>query len=200
MSGKFHRDGYIKVENVIPKDMCKIFTQYAIFDMLGNFTPETNRPQVANTHSVYGDYLMESLLLHLKPVMEDNTGLDLMPTYSYYRVYKPGDDLKVHTDRYACEVSATLTLGFNFRSKPSDYRWGISFHKDDGSKTTLYTDPGDMIIYKGCDIEHSRCILEAPEYSYQVQVFLHYVDANGPNIDQIYDKRPAIGTRTNKSL
>jgi len=200
MSGVFHRDGYVKVENVIPKDICKIFTQYALFDMLGNFTPENNNPQVPNTHSMYGDYLMESLLLYVKPIVEKNTGLELLPTYSYYRVYKPGDVLHKHTDRHACEVSTTLTLGFNYTSTSSDYKWGISFHNDDDTdKKTLYTDPGEMIIYKGCDIKHSREKMMGGKNSYQVQVFLHYVDENGPNAQEQYDGRPAIGSMKNRA-
>ena len=200
MSGAFHRDGYIKVENVIPKDMCKIFTQYALFDMLGDFTIEDNSPQVPNTHSVYGDYLMESLLLYVKPIVEKNTGLELIPTYSYYRVYKPGDVLEKHVDRFACEVSTTLTLGFNYRTLPSDYRWGISFHDDNDNKKTIYTDPGEMVIYKGCDLIHSRGAMEGAENSYHVQVFLHYVDAHGNNTEEKYDARPAIGTMKKREM
>ena len=44
----------------------------------------------------------------------------------------------------------------------------------DGKKINLK--PGDGVIYKGHDIEHWR---EPYEGDYHMQVFLHYVDANG---------------------
>ncbi len=57
----------------------------------------------------------------------------------------------------------------------------------------LGLEPGDAIVYRGCEIEHWREQLSAPEYSYHIQAFFHYVDANGPNADQQLDKRLFIG-------
>ena len=45
--------------------------------------------------------------------MREITGLNLKPTYSYWRLYKTGDVLKRHKDRPSCEVSTTLCLGYN---------------------------------------------------------------------------------------
>jgi hypothetical protein len=43
--------------------------------------------------------------------MEKHTGIKLSETYSYARIYKEGDVLARHKDRYSCEISTTLNLG-----------------------------------------------------------------------------------------
>ena len=75
--------------------------------IFGTWTDE----QVPGTFSCYSDSVMETLLIKLIPVMKKETGLDLLPTYSYARLYKKGDELKRHKDRASCEISTTLHLG-----------------------------------------------------------------------------------------
>jgi hypothetical protein len=194
----FKRDGYVKVSNMLDKGFCDVCTQYALFRKLNNFSPEDENQQIPGTHSEYGDSLMESLLLYLKPNVEKHTGLKLIPTYSYYRVYKPGDILKIHSDRYSCEISQTLTLGYKYNDTTPDYKWGMYIMNDDDKKY-IPCEPGESIIYRGVDKFHGRDEFIAGEYSYHVQVFLHYVDANGPYADQYrYDKRRMIGIKKNR--
>ena len=47
--------------------------------------------QVSDTYSHYGDIAMDTLLLKTLPIMEKHTGMKLIPTYSYARIYKNGD-------------------------------------------------------------------------------------------------------------
>ena len=54
---------------------------------------------------------MERVLEWLHPTMERVTGLNLEPTYSYFRIYPTGAVVRPHTDRQACEVSVTLNVG-----------------------------------------------------------------------------------------
>ena len=68
-------------------------------------------PQVPGAYSIYGDFVMETLLMKVLPVMKQKTGMDLIPTYSYARVYQTGSELKRHKDRPSCEISTTLNLG-----------------------------------------------------------------------------------------
>ena len=60
--------------------------------------------QIPNTFSCYGDFVMETLLVKMLPVMKQHTGLNLIPTYSYARAYKEGinsEDIKIdHLARY----------------------------------------------------------------------------------------------------
>jgi hypothetical protein len=66
----------------------------------------------------YGDPAFDGLLEHLRPSVQDHSGLRLSPTYSYFRMYKRGDVLARHRDRPACEISVTLDIG----QKPLDPR------------------------------------------------------------------------------
>lgn len=196
MNKDFEYKKYCVVSSELTKETIDLVTQYALFDEMQKFTPEKSTlseyAQVPNAHSKYGDPMMESLLLHLKPIVEKHTGLVLHPTYSYYRVYRPGNELLKHTDRPACEVS--ITIAFEFDYLGSRDPWSI-FIGDAEVKLS----PGDMAIYRGIELEHWREKFEAPEGSWHVQAFLHYVDANGPHKDWKYDKRVSIGDLSKSS-
>ena len=110
-----------------------------------------NDEQVPNTYSHYSDIAMETLLEQVKPVMEKHTSLKLSPTYAYARIYKKGDVLARHKDRYSCEISTTLNLG----GDPWSIYLDPTGNKGQaGIKVDL--NPGDMLIYSGCDLEHWR--------------------------------------------
>ena len=70
-----------------------------------------NDQQAPDTYSHYADIAMETLLLKVQPRMEKETGLKLIPTYAYARIYKNGDILHRHKDRFSCEISTTMNLG-----------------------------------------------------------------------------------------
>ena len=136
-----------------------------------------NDEQIPDTYSHYADIAMETLLENLKPLMEKESGLKLNETYSYARIYKKGDVLERHKDRYSCEVSTTLNIGGD--------EWPIYLDPsgEEGKEgTKIILNQGDMLIYKGCDVEHWR---EAFEGENCGQVFLHYNDASGENAEKI---------------
>jgi len=163
--------------------------------------------QVPNTYSHYADIAMETLLLAVQPKMEKTTGLKLNPTYSYARIYKKGDVLKRHKDRFSCEISTTMNLGgdewpiyLNPNPKAGNvYEPKKGIHKvqnyspsnDKGIKVNLK--PGDMLVYRGCELEHWRETFLGEDCA---QVFLHYNDINskyGDTEKNIFDGRPHIG-------
>jgi hypothetical protein len=187
------KDKFVMYKGLISKDIAKIAEQHCLFQMLNNFHPEPEYGQVPGTHSVHGDSLTESLLLYVQPQVEDITGMKLIPTYSYYRVYKPGDILKDHTDRPASEFSATVTLGFKYNNVADDYRYSLHGYVNN-EKRYFRTEPGDAVIYKGNVTVHGRDRFDVGEYSYHAQVSLHYIHADGPYAkEHIYDGRPGIG-------
>lgn len=184
-TNSFNDNGYVLVKNALNLDIVNVITQYALFDEMQNFSPDG--VQVPNAHSRYADPAMESILLHLHSTMEKNTGLELDPTYSFYRVYREGDELVKHKDRESCEVSCTLS--FNFSYDMESYTWPIYM---DGTECSMK--PGDMVIYRGCDLDHWRESFFPPNKNdWHVQGFFHYVDKNGPYRDFKYDKRNSIG-------
>lgn len=183
----FLENGYCIVRSAISSEIRDFVTQYALFDEMRGDPAED--PQVPNSHSKYSDPAMESMLLHLQPIMEEHTGISLFPTYSYYRVYRNGDELFPHTDRESCEISATLCFNYNYDSQV--FSWPIYM---DGNKVVL--NPGDLVIYKGCELTHWREKLNHEEEIWHVQGFFHYVDVNGPYKSFKYDKREHVGQIT----
>jgi len=156
-------------------------------------------PQVPNTYSHYADNVMETLLVKMLPVMAKETGLNLVPTYSYARIYKKGDILRRHKDRPSCEISTTLNLGGDpwpifidgtgADNVIDEYKSIIKPNAPEGTKVLL--DVGDMLVYSGCELEHWREPLEGDVCA---QVFLHYNHVNGPFAEKNrFDKRPMLG-------
>jgi hypothetical protein len=111
--------------------------------------------------------------------MEKETGLELSPTYAFWRMYTKFADLKKHKDREACEISVTVMIG----SDGTD--WPIFI---EGNKLNLK--PGDAIIYLGCELEHWR---EEFMGDWHAQTFLHYVEKNGPFKNEFKDRRMLWG-------
>ena len=196
----FKKNKYSVLKNAISKELAAFVYQYflnkrkvarVLFDHT-YISPYTdywgvwNDQQVPNTYSHYGDMVMETLLQEVKPVMEKHTGLKLSETYSYARIYKKGDVLARHKDRYSCEISTTLNLGGD--------PWPI--YLDPTGKVSqagieVNLNQGDMLIYSGCDLEHWREEFEGQDCG---QVFLHYNKANSKNAKKNqFDGRPFVG-------
>jgi len=155
--------------------------------------------QIPNTYSHYGDHVMETLLVKVLPIMAQETGLELIPTYSYARLYKKGDILKRHKDRPSCEISTTINLGGNPWPIFIDGTGGDNvideyknIHKPNApAGTKVLLDVGDMLVYSGCELEHWR---EPFEGEVCGQVFLHYNHVNGPFAEKNrFDRRPMLG-------
>lgn len=100
-------------------------------------------------------------------------GRKLLPTYTYCRIYTEGNELLPHRDRPSCEWSVTINLA---QSDP----WPIYM---DGKEFVQRV--GDGALYQGCEVYHWRKPFKGKEH---IQVFLHYVDANGPYRDFVDDK------------
>lgn len=187
----FKNNGYCIVREAISEELRDFVTQYALFDEMQNYNSISDG-QTENAHSKYGDPAMETMLLHLHSIIEKNTGLKVYPTYSYYRVYRNEEELKKHKDRESCEISCTLC--FNYSYDDTKYQWPIYM---DGNPVALK--PGDLVIYRGCDLDHWREKFTIKENAWHVQGFFHYVDRNGPYEDFKFDKRKSIGEVLHKS-
>jgi hypothetical protein len=163
--------------------------------LIGNFKD----PQVPNSYAKYADRFMETLLVSTIDVMKKKTGLELIPTYSYTRLYRKGNILRRHKDRPSCEISTTLNLGgdpWPIYIDPTgennvidEYKSIVKPGAHIGVEVNLK--PGDMLIYSGCELEHWRKPFEGNLCG---QVFLHYNHANGRFAKtNLYDKRPLLG-------
>ena len=179
--GSFESDGYLVARKVFDRHNLDIYATYALMLDANSFWQREEHPGLRDR---YGDTLMESILLHLQPTIEQATGLSLLPTYSYLRIYETGAVLHRHKDRHACEISASLTLGYD-AAEP----WPIWLETQQQPRSiTLHR--GDMLVYKGRELAHWRKRFDG---NYWIQAFFHYVDANGPLASYKFDGRRGIG-------
>ena len=198
----FKKNKYVVIRQAISKDLAAFVANYfsikkQVYDtcrktryispyevMLGYYEGETE--QIPHTFSCYSDIAMETLMLKCQPIMEKTTGLKLSPAYTYARIYKNGDILKRHKDRFSCEISTTMNLAgdpWPLYLEPSG-KEGLK-----GIKVDLK--PGDMLVYSGCEVEHWRNKFKGKEC---IQVFLHYNNRKTPGAkENMFDKRPHLG-------
>ena len=163
--------------------------------MLGTWTDK----QVPNTFSCYADHAMETLMMKVLPIMQQRTDMNLIPCYTYTRVYKKGDILKRHSDRPSCEISTTLNLGgdpWSIFLDPTGQKTVINEEKqiikpNAPKGISIDLEVGDMLVYSGCELEHWREPFEGDNCA---QVFLHYNNIDGPfGTQNKFDKRPLLG-------
>jgi predicted 2-oxoglutarate/Fe(II)-dependent dioxygenase YbiX/alkylated DNA repair dioxygenase AlkB len=179
----FNAQGYVHLQDFLDKENCKDLTKE--LKKLVESGKSTKDIQCPKSHAVHGAPVFDSLLEQLLPNFETASGKKLIPTYAYARLYAPGDELKIHVDRPACEISATLTLGFDGNV------WPIFMGNENKTNTSkIEMNVGDAVLYRGMDIHHWREPYK--EGHWQAQVFLHYVDANGPYTEWKYDKRSKL--------
>ena len=198
----FKKDNFCVIEEAISKDLATFLYNYfsmqkQVYDtcikeryispfetMIGYY--EGQDEQIPNTYSQYANMAFETLLLKLQPVMEKTTGLKLTPNYTYARIYKPGDELKRHKDRFSCEISTTLNLGGD--------KWPIYIEpsgKEGMKGVSVNLKPGDMLVYKGNILEHWREPFKGKDCA---QVFLHYNNTKTKGSkENIFDRRPHLG-------
>jgi len=196
----FKKNKYIVLKSVINFELADFIYSYFLLkrkvsETLFNtkyISPVTdyfgiwNDQQVPNTYSHYSDVVMETLLVKVLSAMEEYTKLKLNPNYSYARIYKKGDVLHRHKDRFSCEISTTLHLGGD--------HWPIYLEpsgKEGLKGVKVLLQPGDMLVYRGNELEHWREPFDGENCG---QVFLHYnnIETKGSK-ENIFDGRPHLG-------
>jgi hypothetical protein len=194
----FDKKGYVVIKKTITEELASFIYDYFLLKrQVAKTLFETNfispfidyfgfwsDPQVPNTYSHYADIAMETLLKKVKPAMEKETNLKLIETYSYARIYKKGDTLEKHKDRFSCEISTTLNLGGD--------PWPIFIEEyKTNTPIKISLSPGDMLVYKGNILNHWREVFKGDDCG---QVFLHYnnIKTKG-SLENKYDNRIHLG-------
>ena len=175
---------YVHLPDFLDKDNCAQLT--AELKKLVAQKQTKHDPQCPKSESVHGAQVFDSLLVQLLPYFEQASGKQLLPTYSYARLYVPGEELKNHTDRESCEISVTITLGFEGDVWP--IYMGDSMEKENASEIKMQV--GDAVLYRGMEKHHWREVYT--EGKWQAQLFLHYVDADGKYAEWKFDKREKL--------
>jgi hypothetical protein len=163
---------YKLIKNFFSKEELNIFEKYS-YNKIDEYKDFVKDPQ-SFSPAWYQDCLATALLDVKLPFVEKESNLKLSPTYSYWRYYIFGASLKKHLDRDACEISISACM-----KKYDD--WPIII---EGS--TFELEEGDAVLYAGSHQEHGRPGIYKGEG--MAQLFLHYVNKNGPNSEYAYDK------------
>jgi predicted 2-oxoglutarate/Fe(II)-dependent dioxygenase YbiX len=179
---QFTIEKYVHLKGFLDINNCNEFT--AELKRLVDAKQTVKDVQCPTSEAIHGAMVFDKLLVDLLPHFEKVLGKRLYPTYSYARLYKTGEKLKIHTDRASCEISATLTLGFD--GEP----WPIFMGDEDKKNASKITmEVGDAVLYRGMEKHHWRKKFKG---KWQAQVFLHYVDADGPHKEWKFDKRHGL--------
>ena len=195
LAGFCHK--YFLLKAKVFKKMLEEKTVSPYITFMGTF----NDPQVPSSYAHYADIVMETLLIDMQKKMQEETNLNLVPTYSYARIYYKGNALARHKDRPSCEISTTMNLGGDMWpiyvdptgednvTYVTESNTEVKKQAHSGIKVNL--NPGDMLIYKGYNLEHWREIFDGDVCT---QVFLHYndMDSDWSGKNQ-FDGREFIG-------
>ena len=181
MNDKLTCNKYLVVRNFIPENRA--------LDLgveFGNYCKNENipgDPQAPHSSSVYNYISFLELLCEKTPEISKVVNETVLPTYTYGRVYRRGDELSRHKDRPSCELSLTVNLG---GSEP----WDI-WVESEGREIPITLNPGDAMIYLGAEIEHWREKFNGDHY---YQVFLHYVLSRGQYAQNYFDRKESRET------
>lgn len=191
----------IFIENFLPTQLLNFLNSFCIIKYSNSDNYKVD-PQASSLIGVHGCPVMETLMDLSTPVIEQNLNKKLWPTYSYFRIYDKGSDLRIHTDRESCEYTVALCLGCDPVDQPYEIFIG---EKDDSSDYKYYEGdafikcridhkfsmkPNDALIFKGMEKIHWR---ETCKHDHFITVFLHYVDQEGKYKEFKYDKRESLG-------
>lgn len=183
LAKKFEDNKFVILKDVLSKEQCSNLTNY-LFEQHSKGKLHKDE-QCKLSDSIYGDPVLEDILQISADSVSKMIGKKLLPTYCYARIYRSGEVLDAHVDRSACEISVTVTLGTSGKKV-----WPIYF--DNGKETKANLPIGTGAVYRGTEVTHWRNKFEG---EWQAQMFLHYVDADGPHKDEYKDRRKNFGEK-----
>lgn len=199
----FDRDNYFLVKNIWdPEDLhCK-----EIPDKKGlicynksenDFSYDENGVQVLGSSERYNFPKFKQIHYSIGKKIEKIIGKELYPTYFFDRFYFVGQELVPHTDRQACEISISIHISTNLKEP-----WFFEIETPYDENHKIHCEPGDGVIYRGCDAKHWRKPLPSrynkiqralrkvqrkKDDTYYHQIFFHYVLSNGHRVNFAYD-------------
>tara|TARA_B100000287_G_scaffold334384_1_gene319681 strand:+ start:2075 stop:2824 length:750 start_codon:yes stop_codon:yes gene_type:complete len=219
---QFEKDGYLVVEDLWdPEELYhpvpEIRGQVNYFGTdLDQFNHTEVEGQVEGSLARYWHPQYRVIHSKIRKKLEKIIGKRLYNTYYYDRYYFPGLPLTKHADRDACEISVTIHVSTNLPDNLKD--WPIKIKTPDtytdkkktqilipGEERSAVLNPGDGMIYKGCERPHWRDPMPGtplgkktkkklfgknqPEVEkYYHQIFFHYVLADGRRSHCAWDR------------
>lgn len=174
---ELYENNFVILKNFISKkrafDLANKFKEYV------NERDVTADWQVPNCVGAKYDFIpFVELLVEKTSDVSKALGENVLPAYSFARIYKKDCVLDAHKDRNSCEISITLNL-------EASEVWDFYIYTKQDEKKIIQLEPGDAVLYLGVVATHGRDKFEGDSCT---QVFLHYVRVNGPNFDLYFDK------------
>ena len=194
----FDENGYLILKKICdPKLLyCPVPTDRGLFKWWGMREDQfvlDNDQQVEDSIERYWYPQYKDIHTTIKNIVETLIGRRLYETYYYDRFYFPGQELKKHIDRPACEISVTVHIDTNIKE-----HWPILVKNVNGENISVVLEPGDAMIYKGCERPHWResmpGLLETirdgidKNSLYYHQIFFHYVLQDGVRAHYAWDR------------
>ena len=194
----FDENGYLILKKICdPKLLyCSVPTDRGLFKWWGMREDQfvlDNDQQVEDSIERYWYPQYKDIHTTIKNIVETLIGRRLYETYYYDRFYFPGQELKKHIDRPACEISVTVHIDTNIKE-----HWPIWVKNVNGENISVVLEPGDAMIYKGCERPHWResmpGLLETirdgidKNSLYYHQIFFHYVLQDGVRAHYAWDR------------
>ena len=210
----FEKNGYLVIKNLWnPEELYHPVPeqkgQYNYWDKNPeHFNHVPVEQQVEGSTSRYWHPQYRTIHSGIRLKLEEVIGRKLYNTYYYDRYYFPGQELTVHADRDACEISVTVHVSTNL-STP----WPIWIKTPDtyadkkktqvlvpGENRSVILEAGDGMAYKGCERPHWRDAMpteyektwygrkKEKEGLYYHQIFFHYVLQDGQRAHCAWDR------------
>lgn len=178
MNAQLEQNNFLFVPGFISQEQAQALQQkFYELEASGQCAKDSQAP---NSPAIYNFKPFLELLCQKVNDVSNLIEEQVLPTYTYARIYKNGEVLARHRDRPACEISLTLHIG-------GDAEWDISIQKPSGEEVNLNLNQGDAMLYLGCTADHWRNTpFTGQNYS---QVFLHYVRSNGSCAWAYFDKK-----------
>jgi hypothetical protein len=201
----YRADGYVHLRQFIPREVCMAVLARLKIDLsrqgISLASIEKEGPLLrAKAPELYGYHypMFTSFLWGMTPAVEQLVGEPLLPTYSYFRLYRQGDICRVHGDRPSCEHSISLTLAYS-----DDVPWALEVAKSPAGKlynradedfavdelrSAVAMEAGDAVLYQGVAHHHGRTTPNPNRWS--AHLFLHWVARDGPYAEHAFDGQP----------
>ena len=218
---KFDKDGYLVIKDLWDAEelyhpVPELRGQINYQDMNPeNFQHIPVENQVEGSVARYWHPQYRKIHTGVRKKLEKELGRKLYNTYYYDRYYFPGQALTKHADRDACEISVTIHISTNLSDDLKD--WPIKIKTPDvytdksksailvpGEERSCVLNPGDGMVYKGCERPHWRDPMPGTPMSkkskklfgkkqpqqeqYYHQIFFHYVLQDGERAHCAWDR------------
>lgn len=201
--GDFANDGYAHIKELVPPEVARAIVA-RLKEATGGRPIPLSKPQpfaAVLKHPAFDVPSeifrpLETFLWGLTPTMSRLIGKNLLPSYTYFRIYLKDDICRVHSDRPSSEFGLSLTLEYS-----DDKVWDLQVGKeridslyplsDDFGEMDYASVPmqvGDAVLYQGSHYAHGR--MQPNPNTWSAHLFLFFVDRNGPYANYAFDEKP----------